>query len=81
MDQNELTFEPRHLGVPPGAPKQFLRLWYIWRKPCTYLALKLRLSPNGPKQFLILWYVWRKPCTYHAPKPTLSPKGPKGDST
>jgi hypothetical protein len=22
-------------------PKWFLRLWYIWRKPCTYLAQKL----------------------------------------
>jgi hypothetical protein len=29
--------------------KQFLSLWYVWRKPCTYLALTLTLSPNGPK--------------------------------
>jgi hypothetical protein len=49
MDRNELLFEPRQLEVPSGAPKQFLRLWYIWRKPCNYLALKLILSPNGPK--------------------------------
>jgi hypothetical protein len=31
----------------PVHPKWFLRLWYIWCKPCTYLALKLTLSPNG----------------------------------
>jgi hypothetical protein len=30
-------------------PKQFLSLWYVWRKPCTYLAPTLTLSPNGPK--------------------------------
>jgi hypothetical protein len=34
-------------------PKWFLRLWYIWWKSCTYLALKLTLSPNGPKQACI----------------------------
>jgi hypothetical protein len=34
----------------PVHPKQFLCLWYIWRKPFTYRALKLTLSPNGPKQ-------------------------------
>jgi hypothetical protein len=22
-------------------PKRFLSLWYVWRKPCTYLALTL----------------------------------------
>jgi hypothetical protein len=31
-------------------PKQLLSLWYIWRKPCTYLASTLALSPNGPKR-------------------------------
>ena len=29
-------------------PKPYLSLWYIWRKPCTYLALTLTPSPNGP---------------------------------
>jgi hypothetical protein len=29
--------------------KWFLRLWYVWRKPCTYLAPILTLSLNGPK--------------------------------
>jgi hypothetical protein len=27
-------------------PKWFLSLWYVWHKPCTYLASKLALSPN-----------------------------------
>jgi hypothetical protein len=34
----------------PLRPKCFLRLWYIWHKSCTYLALKLTLSPNRPKR-------------------------------
>jgi hypothetical protein len=29
--------------------KLFLRLWYVWRKPRTYLALILTLSLNEPK--------------------------------
>jgi hypothetical protein len=29
--------------------KQFLRLRYIWRKPCTNLTPILTLSPNWPK--------------------------------
>jgi hypothetical protein len=31
-------------------PKWFLGLWYIWRKPCTYLASRLALCPNGPNR-------------------------------
>jgi hypothetical protein len=30
-------------------PKQFLSLWYVQLKLCTYLASRLALSPNGPK--------------------------------
>ena len=30
-------------------PKRFLTLWYIWFKPCTYLAPTLPRSPNRPK--------------------------------
>jgi hypothetical protein len=30
-------------------PKRPPSLWYVWRKPCTYLALTLALSPNVPK--------------------------------
>jgi hypothetical protein len=31
-------------------PKWFVSLWYVWRKPCTYLASRLALSPNGPSR-------------------------------
>jgi hypothetical protein len=31
-------------------PKWFLSLWYVWRKPCTYLAPKLTLPPKRPKR-------------------------------
>jgi hypothetical protein len=30
--------------------KWFLTLWYVRRKPITYLASRLALSPKGPKQ-------------------------------
>jgi hypothetical protein len=68
-------------------PKWFLRLWYIWRNPCTYLALKLTLSPNGSKRSSIwasspiLRPKWCKLWTYLAPRLTLSPNGPKQFST
>jgi hypothetical protein len=29
--------------------KQFLSLWYVQRKPCTYLASRLSVSLNGMK--------------------------------
>jgi hypothetical protein len=28
-------------------PKQFLILWYVWHKQCSYLASRLALSSNG----------------------------------
>ena len=31
-------------------PKRYMSLWYVWRKPCTYLALTLRPSPNRPNE-------------------------------
>ena len=31
-------------------PKRCPSLWYVRRKPCTYLASRLALSPNGAKQ-------------------------------
>ena len=31
-------------------PKRYLSLWYVWRKPCTYLALTRTPSPNGPNE-------------------------------
>jgi hypothetical protein len=76
-------------------PKQYLSLWYVWLKQCTYLAPMLTLSPNEPKQDST-WptspssircvqnnfraYVRRELCTYLAPTLTLSPNGPKRDS-
>jgi hypothetical protein len=50
LGQNVLPIEPRNLGVRSGVPKMILSLWYIWCKPCTYLALRLTPSPNGPKR-------------------------------
>ena len=55
-------------------PKRFLSQWYVWHKPCTYLASTLTPSPNGPKQFFSLWYVRCKPCTYLASRLALYPK-------
>ena len=31
-------------------PKCYLSLWYVWRTPCTYLALTLTPSLNGPNK-------------------------------
>jgi hypothetical protein len=49
MDRNEITHDPSHLEYHRVRSKRFLRLWYVWCKPCTYLALILTLSLNGPK--------------------------------
>jgi hypothetical protein len=68
-DWTELPFDPHHLEVPLGASKWFLSLWYVWRKPYTYLAPILTLSSNGLKR--------------DSTRPTLilSPNGPKRDYT
>ena len=63
MDQIELPLETCHLGVPSGASKIFLSLWYVWRKLCSYLTLppiglkrdstwptSLTMPPNGLKR-------------------------------
>ena len=31
-------------------PKRYMRLWYVWCRPCTYFALTLTPSPNGPNK-------------------------------
>ena len=31
-------------------PKRYLSPWYVWRKPCTYLALTITPSPNRPNE-------------------------------
>jgi hypothetical protein len=85
----EMSFHLTH--VNRVCPKWFLGLWYIRRKPCTYLAPRLTVDQNKlpldprhleyhrvrPKWFPSLWYVQHKPCTYLAPILTLSPNGPK----
>jgi hypothetical protein len=43
--RTEIRFE-----FHPVRPKQFLSLWYVRRKPCTYLASRLLVSPNGMKE-------------------------------
>jgi hypothetical protein len=44
------TFGTDHAPIlHQDRPKRFLSLWYVWRKPCTYLALRLTLSPNKLK--------------------------------
>jgi hypothetical protein len=76
--------------------KRFSSLWYVRRKPCTYLASRLALSPNRQKQVTtwassprstigcipkwFLIYVWCKPCTYLALTLIVSPNGLKRDS-
>jgi hypothetical protein len=50
MDRNKLSLEPHHLGVPSCASKTFLSLWYVWRKPCTYLAPTVTPPPNRLKR-------------------------------
>jgi hypothetical protein len=42
--RTEMRFE-----FHPVLPKQFVSLWYVRRKPCTYLASRSALSENGPK--------------------------------
>jgi hypothetical protein len=45
------TFGTNHAPIlHQDRPKRFLSLWYVWRKPCIYLALRLTLSPNELKR-------------------------------
>jgi hypothetical protein len=66
-------------------PNQFLSLWYVWCKPCTYLTLTLTLSPSEPIRGST-WpisprYVWHKPCTYLVSRLALSLNAPNWPST
>jgi hypothetical protein len=45
-DQNEIPHDAHHLAVPLGASQMISEPWYVWSKPCTYLAPTLTLSPN-----------------------------------
>jgi hypothetical protein len=77
-DWNDLPLDLRHLGVASGVPKKrFQSLWYIWRKPCTYLALRLIWCPNrikrastwptSPRSTIgCAWKDFRACCTFNA---------------
>ena len=62
-------------------PKQFLSLWYVWRKPCTYLTERDSTCPTSPRSsiwciqndFPSLWYVWHQPCTHLVSRLASSP--------
>ena len=78
-------------------PKWFLSLWYVWRKPCTYLVPTLTTCPNGLKRALTRPsnlgvpsgaskmisepMVHLAQTIYLAPTQTPSPNGLKRDST
>ena len=49
MDRNEIPQDPHHLEVPRVRRKRFPSLWYVRRKPCTYLASRLAISINRSK--------------------------------
>ena len=48
--RREISLEPCHLGYDRVCPKRFLSLWYVRRKPCTYLASRLALCPKGQNE-------------------------------
>jgi hypothetical protein len=81
-DRSELPLEPHHIGVWSRSSKWFLCLWYVRCKPCSNLALTLRLSSNGLKRDSIgcvqncLWPMVRSMQTVHLSSVALSPKGP-----
>jgi hypothetical protein len=47
---NRSSPDPHHLRVPRVLLKQFINLWYVWRKVSTYLAPTLTLFQNRSKQ-------------------------------
>ena len=70
-------------------PKQYTSLWYVWRKPCTYLALTLTPFPNGSNEIphdprhlgvpsgasKMISEPMVNPCTYLTSTLTPSPNG------
>ena len=49
----ETRFHMTHVTLEFHRVRQkcFPSLWYVWCKPCTYLAPTLTLSPNGLNQY------------------------------
>jgi hypothetical protein len=97
MKRNEISPDPRYLGVPSGASRmmfepmvrsmQNVHLSWVKNSPISkWTELNFHLSlvtyhRVWPKWFLCWWYVWSKPCTNLAPTLILSPKRIKWDST
>jgi hypothetical protein len=50
MEWNEISHDPRHLGVLPGESKMISEPAVRSAQTCTYLASRLMLSPNEPKR-------------------------------
>jgi hypothetical protein len=50
MDRNKHPVEPHPKEFHLFRPKLFLSLWYVWHKPCTYLAPTLTPALDIPKQ-------------------------------
>jgi hypothetical protein len=50
--QTEMRFHVMHINYEFHRVrlKLFLSLWYVQRKPCTYLASRLELSQNRPDE-------------------------------
>jgi hypothetical protein len=98
MDQNELSLDPSHLGVPSGVSKMISEpiacSAQTVHQPCLeintiskrtkmsfHLTRHLEVNRVRPKIFPCPWYIRRKPCTYLALRLTQSPSGPKQAST
>jgi hypothetical protein len=50
MDSNELSLDLVTYEYHQVRPKRFPSLWYVQRKPCTYLAVRLAPSTNGTER-------------------------------
>ena len=71
--QTETSFDLTHVTKENHQlrPKWFLSLWYIQRKPCTFLVSRLTLSINGPKQASV-WPLSPRSSIWWCPKWFLS---------
>jgi hypothetical protein len=91
-NRRELPLEPRHLGVPSGAPKMIYMPMVcsvetmhlsctntntVSKRTKTHTAhVTYRFHWVRPKLFISLWYVYFKPCTYLVSRLALSPNRP-----
>jgi hypothetical protein len=90
-DWNELSPEPRHLGVPSGASKMISGPMYLSCTDANYIFKWTKIRFHDPhhlgvplgasKMTFQPMYLRCKPCTYLASRLALSPNGPKCAST